>query len=490
MTGRDWRRRRPITGRDWRGRRLHIVGVAGAGMSAYARAAAALGASVTGSDRADSPFAQALRADGVLDARIGHDAANLPDGDGVEVFHSTAVEADNVELVAAARRGLRVGSRAELLGELTRLRRTIGVAGAHGKTTTASMIATALRGAGLDPGYLIGGTLRETGRNGEWGSGEWLVVEADESDRSMLALDVELAVLTSVELDHHDEFGSRLELESVYREFLAGARDAVIWDRPELVGLRDGPLVAYDAPSPELAAGGSRFDFHGRRVELAVPGTHNAVNAAAALEVCLLVGAELDPAIAALAGFTGAARRFELLGVTRRGAVVYDDYAHHPTELAATLAAARTLAPARVVAVFQPHLYSRTEQLAREFGRALAAADVVVVVNVYPARERAVDFPGVSGRLVAAAVVDQVGDGERRSQVYWLPELADAERVLRDLLVKGDLCLVIGAGDIDRLGRRLVVEPGEPDGPGPGPSQASVEEPGAPAPQPDAAPAA
>jgi UDP-N-acetylmuramate--alanine ligase len=440
----------------WAGRRLHIVGVGGAGMSAYARAAVALGASVSGSDRAESPFAQGLRADGVLDPRIGHDAGNLPAGDGVEVFFSSAIEPDNVELVAARERGLRVGRRAELLGELSRLRRTIGVAGAHGKTTTASMIATALRASGLDPGYLIGGTLRETGRNGEWGTGDWLVVEADESDRSMLSLGVEIGVLTSVELDHHATFGSLLELEGVYREFLAGAETAVIWDRPELLALREGRVVAYDARRPALVGGGSEFDFHGETVRLRVPGAHNALNAAAALEVCRLVGADLDRAIGGLAGFGGTARRFELLGEAPGGAVVYDDYAHHPTELRATLAAARTLGRRRVVAVFQPHLFSRTEQLAREFGEALSGADVVVVVDVYPARERAVDFPGVSGRLIAAAAVDAAPG----RAVYWLPGFEDAERVLDGLLVEGDVCLVIGAGDIDRLGRRLVAGDG------------------------------
>ncbi len=449
---------------EWAGRRLHIVGVGGAGMSAYARAAAALGASVTGSDRADSPFSEGLRADGVLDARIGHDAGNLPPGDGVEVFFSSAIEPDNVELLAARERGLRVRRRAELLGELSRLRRTIGVAGAHGKTTTASMIATALRACGLDPGYLIGGTLRETGRNGEWGTGEWLVVEADESDRSMLSLAVEIGVLTSVELDHHATFGSLLELEGVYREFLARPSVAVIWDRPELLALRARATVAYDVARPELVAGGSEFDFHGRRVSLRVPGAHNALNATAALEVCRLVGADLDRAIAGLAGFGGTARRFELLGETRRGAVVYDDYAHHPTELRATLAAARTLGRrGRVVAVFQPHLFSRTAQLAREFGEALAGADIVVVVDVYPARERPADFPGVSGRLIAAAAVDAAPG----RAVYWLPGLDAAERVLDGLLGEGDVCLVIGAGDIDRLGRRLVSGDGRGE-PGPG----------------------
>ena len=436
----------------WSGRRLHIVGVGGAGMSAYARAAAALGATVTGSDRADSPFARALAADGVLVARLGHAAANLPPGDDVEVFSSSALAPDNVELRTALERGLRVGTRAELLGELTRLRRTIAVAGAHGKTTTASMIASALRACGLDPGYLIGGTLRETGRNADWGTGDWLVVEADESDRSMLALSVEIAVLTSVELDHHAAFGSRLELERDYRAFLAGAPQAVIWQRPELLALRTGPVVAYDVEAPDLAGGRARFRTLNLDLSLRVPGAHNALNAKAALEVCRLVGADLDRAAAALGAFTGVARRFERLGRTPAGAEVYDDYAHHPTEVAATLAAARTLGPRRLVAVFQPHLYSRTEQLAREFGETLVAADVVAVIDVYPARERAADFPGVSGRMIAAAAADAAGG----RPVYWLPDAAGAARVLGGLLGPGDLCLVIGAGDVDALGRALV----------------------------------
>ena len=183
-----------------------------------------------------------------------------------------------------------------------------------------------------------------------------------------------------------------------------------------------------------------------------MPGAHNALNAAAALEACRAAGADLDRAVAALADFRGAGRRFELLGTTASGAAVYDDYAHHPTEVAATIAAARTLEPARVVAVFQPHLYSRTRGLHREFGAALARADVVAVLDVYPARERAEDFPGITGRLVAAAAADAAGG----RPVYWLPDFATAEPVLRGLLRAGDLCLVMGAGDIDALGRNLV----------------------------------
>ena len=257
------------------------MGVGGAGLSAYARAARALGASVTGSDQAASAFSRALAADGVLEAAIGHGAANLPAGEGIEVVFSAAIPAENPERVAAEERGLTLVSRAALLGELSALRRTIAVAGAHGKTTTSSMIASVLRAGGLDPGYLIGGILRETGRNGDWGSGEWLVIEADESDRSLLSLHVEIAVLTNVELDHHDAFGSLAELEAVYREFLAGAREAVIWDRPELLALREGPRVAYDVAEATLEGGRASFDWDGVAVELALPGIHNARNAAA-----------------------------------------------------------------------------------------------------------------------------------------------------------------------------------------------------------------
>jgi UDP-N-acetylmuramate--alanine ligase len=421
-------------------------------MSAYARAAHQLGASVSGSDRAASPFSDALAEDGVLELAVGHRAENIPEGDDVEVIYSSAIGEDNVERVAAAARGLTVLPRAELLAELSALRRTIAVAGAHGKTTTASMVVSALRGGGLDPGYLIGGTLRETGRNGDWGSGEWLVVEADESDRSMLSLSVEIAVLGNVELDHHESYGSLHELEEVYREFLAHASQAVIWDRPELLALRDGPLRTFDVPTPTLFAGGSRFAHAGIDVELAVPGAHNSRNAAAALSVAELVGVDVAAAAAALGQFRGAGRRFERLGQSAAGAEIYDDYAHHPTEVAATLAAARTLGARRLIAVFQPHLYSRTRAFAREFGTALALADVVAVLDVYAAREHAQDFPGVSGLIVAEATADAA----RGKPTYWLADRESAVRVLEGILGPGDLVVVMGAGDIDALGRRLV----------------------------------
>jgi UDP-N-acetylmuramate--alanine ligase len=420
-------------------------------MSAYARAAHALGASVTGSDRAASPFSVALAQDGVLAAAIGHRGENVPEGDDVEVICSTAIPADNAERLAALQRGLVVLGRAALLGELSELRRTIAVAGTHGKTTTAAMVVSALRGGGLDPGYLIGGIVRETGRNGDWGSGEWLVVEADESDRSLLSLNVEIAVLTNVELDHTDVFGSLAELEALYREFLAPPPSAVIWDRPELVALRDGPVVAYDVATPTLGPGFSRFEWDGIVVEIPLPGAHNARNAAAALSVAALAGVGAQEAVLALGGFAGTARRFERLGTSAAGAAVYDDYAHHPSEIAATISAARTLEPRRLIAVFQPHLYSRTRALAREFGTALAAADAVLVIDVYPARERAADFPGVSGLLVAEATADAAGG----RTVCWTARRDAALELLEGLAGAGDLVVVMGAGDVDELGRAL-----------------------------------
>jgi UDP-N-acetylmuramate--alanine ligase len=421
--------------KPWAGRRVHLVGIGGAGMSGWARVAVQLGATVSGSDRAESPALEKLRALGVT-VHVGHDAANVPDG--ADVFVSTAIPADNPERVPGAQ------PRAELLRELTSLKQVIAVAGAHGKTTTTSMIAHALLGAGAAPGYLIGGALRTTGENADWGTGDWLVVEADESDRSMLALDVDVAVVLNVELDHHATYGGSLAaLHAAFDEFRRGAKVGVV-DH-----LDPGPVT--------LTPGGSTFTWRDRTVTLHVPGEHNARNAAAALEAIALAGAapDLDAAVAALATFSGAGRRFERLGRTDTGADVVDDYAHHPTEVAATIAAARSLAPRRLVAVFQPHLYSRTQELHREFGGALAQADVAVALDVYPARERAEDFPGVTGRLVAEAAADHA----HGRPVYWLPTIDAARAVLQPRLRPGDLVLVLGAGDVDRLGRELVALP-------------------------------
>ena len=426
----------------WSGRKLHFVGLGGAGMSGLAVVAQALGASVSGSDRAaGSPYAAILRAAGITPA-VGHDAANVPAG--AEVVYSSAIAPDNPERTTGAPEL----HRADLLGEITRLKPTIAVSGTHGKTTTSSMLVHALRGAGADPSYLVGGEVRSTGANAGWGAGEWLVVEADESDRSLLKLSPTIAVVTNAELDHHTTYASRRDVDETFRSFLASATYGVV--PPDLIALSASPEV-FDA-EPQLTAAGSTFEFDGITVTLAVPGAHNARNAAAALTAVKLAGADVERAAHALRDFEGAGRRFEHLGTTTAGAKVVDDYAHHPTEVAATIEAARTLGPRRVVALFQPHLYSRTQREATAFGTALAQADLPVVLDVYPAREAAEDYPGVTGLLVAEAAAD-AGAGKR---VAWMRDHATAEQFLRTELRDGDLLLTMGAGDVDRVGRALL----------------------------------
>ena len=443
-----------MTADDFSGRRLHFVGIGGAGMSGLALIAHELGAEVSGSDRAESGYVTRLREHGI-DPAIGHAASNLPAG--AEVVFSTAVGPDNPERAAAQAAGVPELHRADLLAQIASLRRCLAVTGTHGKTTTTAMIAHVLRGCGLDPAYVVGGELRSTGLNAGWGSGEWIVIEADESDRSLLKLHPEIAVLTNAELDHHSTYASRLDLDETFRRFMGRARVDVVWDRPPLRALCSAPeTVAYDAPEPVLTPAGASFRWGGLDVSLTVPGAHNAINAAGALSACALAGADPEQAVVAIASFAGARRRLERLGVTAAGAVVYDDYAHHPTEVAAAVAAARTFG-GRLIAVFQPHLYSRTRALASGFGAALAQADLCVVLDVYPAREFAGDFPGVDGRLVASAAADAANG----RTVAWMPGFEEARVYLESVLRGGDVCLMMGAGNIDALGHSLVVgQPG------------------------------
>jgi UDP-N-acetylmuramate--alanine ligase len=433
------------------GRSLHFIGIGGAGMSGLALVADALGARVTGSDQAQSSYWESLRARGIEPA-VGHDAVNYPRG--AEVVVSTAIPEDNPELSAARATGATVLHRGDLLAELSRLKRTIAVSGTHGKTTTASMAAHILLECGREPAFLIGGELRSAHTNAGWGAGEWAVIEADESDRSFLKLDREVAVITNVELDHHSTYAGLGELEVAFAEFAAPASLRVLG--PGVVLGESGVSFGIDegdvrATGVELLRGGSRFEVEGAAIELTVPGRHNVLNALAAITACRSAGVEPAHAAPALAGYSGAGRRFEELGVSAGGALLFDDYAHHPTEVHATLEAARTLEPRRLFACFQPHLFSRTRMLAREFGTALALADIVIVLDVYAARERAEDFPGVSGLLVAAAAAEAAGG----RPVWWLPKAEDAERLLAGELRDGDLLVTLGAGDVDRVARSL-----------------------------------
>ena len=424
-------------------------------MSGLALVARALGAEVSGSDSTDTPYLDRLRATG-LEPALGYDAANLPDG--AEMVVSTAISADNPELAAARVAGAAVLHRTELLSAVSRLKRSIAVSGTHGKTTTCAMLAHALLACGRDPAYLIGGQLRSTGANAAWGAGEWVVVEADESDRSFLRLQPDVAVVTNVELDHHANYRSLSELEEAFAGFTSEADVRILGEGVHLAG--SGELITFGvgegdlrAEGLELQPMGSRFEVEGVPVQLNVPGRHNVSNALAALAACRAAGVDPVEAAPPLATFAGTGRRFEARGRAPSGARIFDDYAHHPTEVRATLEAARTLGAARVVACFQPHLFSRTRELARDFGRALALADVVVVLDVYRARERPEDYPGVSGLLVATATADAAGG----RPVWWLPSMDQAERMLRQELREGDVLLTLGAGDVDRLAARMAV---------------------------------
>jgi UDP-N-acetylmuramate--alanine ligase len=436
-----------MTEREFAARRLHFVGIGGVGMSGLALAAHQLGASVTGSDRANSTYLEALKEHGI-EIRMGNAAENVPAG--AEVIYSTVVPPENPERRAARGRELH---RSELLGQLAALRRSIAITGTHGKTTTAAMTVHILQACGLDPAYVIGGELRSGGPYAAWGRGEWIVLEADESDRSLLNLRPEIVLLTSAELDHHSAYASRLELEETLREFVAGASGAVVvWNRPALRALCPAEAIPYDAPDPLLERGLARFTWRGFEVALQVPGAHNAINAAGALELAALAGADPAAAASALASFAAVHRRLELVGETPAGVPVYDDYAHNPAKIAAAIDAVRTFEPRRVVAVFQPHRYSRTAVLSRELGAALARADVAAVLDVYPASERAEDYPGLSGIRVAEAAAEASGG----RQVAWLPSFADARAFLEMTLRADDLCLAMGAGNIDELARSLV----------------------------------
>ncbi|HEX5609124.1 MAG TPA: Mur ligase domain-containing protein [Solirubrobacterales bacterium] len=445
----------------WAERRLHFIGIGGAGMSGLALVCARLGATVSGSDRADSSYMERLRAAG-LEPAVGHDAANLPEG--AEVVVSTAIGEDNPELALARERGVEAIHRGALLAELCAEKRLIAIAGTHGKTTTTAMVVWALRAIGADPAFFVGGEVPGVGEDGTpanagWGEGEWVVAEADESDASFLRLRPEIAVVTNVEMDHHARWGSLEELRQAFTEFADPAEAVVVPATGELDELFPGKeLLGFDEVAPGPAD-----------MQLAVPGAHNRRNARAALAA---IGRALGPdadggaegamagAATALADFPGVRRRLELKG--SRGPVsIYDDYAHHPTEVRAALSALRELEPDRLLAVFQPHLYSRTKALGEEFGAALALADEVFALDVYPAREQPVgELAGVSGLQVAQAAADRIGG----KAVWWLPEAGAAERALGERLdrtheVSGSsrtILVTIGAGDVWRLGEALV----------------------------------
>jgi len=448
-------------------RHAHFVGIGGAGMSGIAEVLLQYEVTVSGCDQSSSEATERLRSLGVAIA-TGHSADHL---DGVDLLViSSAIAGGNPEVAEARRRGITVVRRAEMLAELMRLKYGIAVAGTHGKTTTTSLVGAIMTEAGLDPTVIVGGRLRVSGTGARLGNSDYMVVEADEFDRSFLSLFPILAVITSIDRDHLDTYQ---DLDAIRDAFVAFAsripffgQVIVCADDPNIAGLLPrlaerrvttyglGEECLLRAEGLDMSPDGTSFTVRHRtlgemvRLELPLAGLHNVRNALAAVGVAAALGIPMPVVARALAGFGGVHRRFERLGQFR-GAEVVDDYAHHPTEVQATLAAARQVFPRRVLhAVFQPHLYSRTRDLAEEFGRALSAADHVVVTDVYPSRERPIE--GVSGELVARAAL-AVG----HPRVDYCADWRAAFRLLADI-DDGDVVLTLGAGDIYRLAEAMV----------------------------------
>ena len=447
--------------------RVHLIGIGGAGMSGIARVLLARGVAVSGSDARDSRGLAALRALGA-DVHVGHDAGHV-DGAGTVVI-SSAIRETNAELAAARASGLRVVKRAEALAELLQGHRAVAVAGTHGKTTTTSMLTVALQHCGTDPSFAIGGDLNEAGSNAHHGAGDLFVVEADESDGSFLVYRPFAAVVTNVEPDHLDHYGDAASVEAAFASFVRtvdplgfvvvcadddGAARLAEEARAEGIDVRTygtSPSAHLRLEELEVSGGGSSYRavLRGRDlglVRLQVAGEHLARNSAAALLAGIGLGLPEDLLVEGLGGYTGVRRRMELKG-TAGGVRVYDDYAHHPTEVRAQLVAARTMVGegGRLVAVFQPHLYSRTAQFAQGFGDALGLADEVVVMDVYGAREDPV--PGVTGALVAEHVP--------HGRVVFEPSWSAVPAAVVARAAPGDLVLTLGAGDITQLGPEVL----------------------------------
>jgi UDP-N-acetylmuramate--alanine ligase len=453
-----------------RTRRVHFVGVGGIGMSGIAELLANLGFEVSGSDTKRSTVTARLEQQLGVRVSEGHAAANVGGADVVVI--SSAVKRTNPEIVEAERLGIPVIQRAEMLAELMRLRFAIAVAGSHGKTTTTSMIALALERAGLDPTAVIGGRLSAFGSNARLGESAYMVAEADESDRSFLMLWPSIAVMTNIDHEHMESYGSFTELQQAFIDFgnkvpfygtvVACADDLNLF--PVLPQLKRR-VVTYGLENAradiagrdiELGAFGGRCDVYRQAsggtermgtLELAVPGRHNLQNALAAVAVCECVGIEFERAADALRQFAGAERRFERYGEVA-GVLIVDDYGHHPTEIAAVLAAARATLGRRLVVAFQPHRYSRTQQLRDDFGPALREADEIVLTDIYAASEEPI--PGVTVHTLADAIHRASG-----RPVHVVPALDDVVPALLKIVRQGDAVITLGAGSIGTIPARL-----------------------------------
>lgn len=446
-------------------KKFHFVGIGGAGMSAIAKILLEMGYEVSGSDLSRSEYITKLEQIGAK-VYFGHDAGNVQDTEALVI--STAIRNDNPELAIARERNIPIFHRADIVAALMEQFKGVAVAGAHGKTTTTSMIALMFEKAGLDPAVIIGGELDDIGGNAKLGSGEYLVAEADESDGSFLKLSPAFAVVTNVENDHMDFYGTMENIMHAFKEFLyklpadgtailcfdnAGVRDIAaglernyfsyaIDHEADLIACNirtKGPLSEYDAYF--------RGELLGT-VKLSVPGRHNVANSLAALAIGLRVGLSFEDIVSGLAPFRGAKRRFQTKGKID-GVWVVDDYAHHPTEIKTTLMAARQTEPSRLISVFQPHRFSRTKYLREEFGRAFIPADILILTDIYSAGEEPIS--GINGETIKEEVERQTGQ-----QVIYIPQKEKIARYLEAIVEPGDLVMTMGAGDIYQVGEELV----------------------------------
>ena len=454
-------------------KRVHFIGIGGVGMSGIARVAHDQGMQVSGSDLRASKYTDQLKEAGI-DVHIGHDAANIPEGDDVVVVVSTAILGNNPEYKSAQERGLQIWHRAQMLARLGVGKRTLAVAGTHGKTTSSSMLAYTLDAMGLQPSFLIGGMVRSYGTNAHSGAGEYYVVEADESDKSFTYLDPYVVMCTNIEADHLDHYSGLDEIRAKFAEFMGQVPEdgwlVVCGDEDDLMQVASGVdrrMVSYgfgddcNAHIESFTPRGVGSDFvltlpDGTRVNGHVkqnPGKHNVLNAAGVITTAWVLGYPAQQAADALAGFAGVARRFDLVGEAD-GVTVVDDYAHHPTEIAATLKAAAQLGFNRVQVIFQPHRYSRvglfTEVLRDDFAVAFDAADTLTFMDVYPAGE--MPIPGVSGKTFLDVVLAHEG----HPQDYYEPRRLELVPHLLERVAPGDLVITMGAGDVTAVGPELI----------------------------------
>ncbi len=448
---------------DW----IHMVGIAGAGMSGIARVLREQGIKVSGSDLQSNDVTKKLQELGV-ELYQGHSSSNLKEGVDLLVV-SSAIAEDNEEVVAARKRNIPVIKRGQMLASLANRSKGMAVAGAHGKTTTTSMLYTVVEACGLDPTFIVGGEMQGTELNARLGQTDYFVLEADESDASFLELTPYIAIVTNIENDHLDYYKSEERIRNAFAQFLNQVdktgfallcgEDQSIQKIKDQLSCRymlygEDPGFEYCLKNWRSQGMGSIFEVYGYgkyvgEIQLSVPGKHNALNALATLAAALEMGLDFNKVKEALRAFKGAKRRFQVLGI-RQGVMLVDDYAHHPTEIKATIEACRQLAYNRVIVIFQPHRYTRTSLLAKQFGESFRGADLTVVTDIYSAGERSI--PGVSGELIAKAA------SEAGCNVVYIPTLDETQSFILERLQENDLLITMGAGDIWKIGLSIFAQ--------------------------------